>query len=102
MLRRRRRLAAVADLKNITTTLKLLGTIGVAGALMAAVALPFVGGAGSVARNVADDFNHQQCGADVLSAQVAQKTIIYAANGQPITQLYRQNRAIAKAAEIPQ
>jgi membrane peptidoglycan carboxypeptidase len=91
----------VADPK-IVSTLKLVGMVGVAGALVAAVALPFVGGAGVVARTVADDFNNQQCGSDVLSAQVAQKTIIYAANNQPITQLYRQNRDIAKAEEIPQ
>jgi membrane peptidoglycan carboxypeptidase len=91
----------VADRKSITT-LKLIGTVGVAGALAAAVALPFVGGAGIVARTVADDFNHQQCSADLLTAQPAQKTTIYAANNQPITYLFRQNRDLAKPNEIPQ
>jgi len=91
----------VADHKS-TTTLKLIGTVGVAGALVAAVALPFVGGAGLVARNVADDFNNQQCPSNLLSTQPAQKTAIYASNGRPITFLYRQNRELAKADEIPQ
>ena len=91
----------MADRKSITT-LKLIGTVGVAGALVAAVALPFVGGAGIVARTVADDFNQQKCSADLLSTQPAQKTVIYAANNQVLTYLYRQNRELAKSNEIPQ
>jgi membrane peptidoglycan carboxypeptidase len=91
----------VAVHKSIAVV-KLVGTIAVAGALAAAVALPFVGGAGLVARTVAEDFDKQQCSADLLSATPAQKTAIYTASNQVITYLFRQNRDLAKGTEIPQ
>jgi membrane peptidoglycan carboxypeptidase len=81
---------------------KLIGTIGVAGALVAAIGLPFVAGAGIVARDVAEDFDNQQCDANLARAQLAQRTVIYAANGSAITSLFRENREIANANEIPQ
>lgn len=74
--------------------------MAVAGALVAGVALPFVGGTGALANTVVDDFNSQQCTLD-LASQPAQRSEITAANGTPITYLYRQNRDLATANEIP-
>ncbi|MBI1759565.1 MAG: transglycosylase domain-containing protein [Actinobacteria bacterium] len=86
--------------RTFNASLKLVGAVSVAGALAAGVALPFVGGAGVMASTVADGFNNQQCTLD-LASQPAQRTVITASNGQPITYLYQQNRDIASAKEIP-
>jgi membrane peptidoglycan carboxypeptidase len=92
----------VADADTRGTKIrKLAGALFLAGALAAAAALPFVGGAGLLASRVADDFNSQSCALDLSSAQPAQKTEIVAANGQPITYLFRQNREVVPAGAIP-
>ncbi|HSV67095.1 MAG TPA: transglycosylase domain-containing protein [Mycobacteriales bacterium] len=89
------------DTRNRTLG-QLLGAVLVAGALVAGIALPFVAGVGMAARTVANGFNRQECPLDLATATPAQKTVILASDSRtPITYLFRQNRDIARATEIP-
>ena len=61
-----------------------------AGLVSAAIALPFVGGAGAGARNLAQAFENLPD--DIETPPLAQRTLILAADGSPLATLYYQNR----------
>ncbi|MCW2581385.1 MAG: ponA [Klenkia sp.] len=77
---------------------KLVATIVVAGALVAGMMLPFVGGTGLVARNSASLL-------DALPVELTDQTpngntVLVAADGQPITSFYTNNRTPVTAEQI--
>ncbi|QNG37329.1 PASTA domain-containing protein [Geodermatophilaceae bacterium NBWT11] len=77
---------------------KLVATIVVAGALVAGMMLPFVGGTGLVARNSASLL-------DALPVELTDQTpngntVVLAADGQPITNFYTNNRTPVTAEQI--
>lgn len=61
-----------------------------AGLVSAAIALPFVGGVGAGARNLAQAFENLPD--DMETPPLAQRTLILAADGSPLATLYYQNR----------
>lgn len=71
--------------------LSLLLLVGIlAGVISAAIALPFVGGAGAGARNLAQAFENLPD--DIETPPLPQRTLILAADGSPLATLYYQNR----------
>jgi len=61
-----------------------------AGLVSAAIALPFIGGAGAGARNLAQAFENLPD--DIKTPPLPQRTLILAADGSPLATLYYQNR----------
>src|SRR5829696_6414489 len=78
---------------------QLIGVVGVAGVLLAAVLLPFTGGLGLAARNSVQAFDDQPC--DVEPKTPSQRSVLYASDGTPIASFYDQNRTIVAAKDIP-
>ncbi len=83
---------------TIGTLFKLLATVVVAGALVAGMMLPFVGGTGLVARNSASLL-------DALPVELTDQTpngntLVLAADGSVITNFYENNRTPVTADEI--
>ena len=78
---------------------QLIGVVGVAGVLVAAVLLPFTGGLGLAARNSVQAFDDQPC--DVEPKTPSQRSVMYAADGTAIASFYNQNRTIISAKDIP-
>lgn len=78
---------------------QLIGVIGVAGVLVAAVLLPFTGGLGLAARNSVQAFDEQPC--DVDPKTPPQRSVMYAADGTAIASFYNQNRTVVAAKDIP-
>jgi membrane peptidoglycan carboxypeptidase len=78
--------------------LKLAGLVVVAGALLAGVMLPVVGGGGLVARSSASSFNSLP---DQLSDQMpAGNSKVLAADGSLITYFYKNNRTLVQSGQI--
>ncbi|SDO87186.1 Membrane carboxypeptidase (penicillin-binding protein) [Klenkia soli] len=83
---------------KIGTLFKLVATVVVAGALVAGMMLPFVGGSGLVARNSASLL-------DALPVELTDQTpngntVVLAADGSPITNFYENNRTPVTADQI--
>jgi len=78
---------------------QLIGVVGVAGVLLAAVGLPFAGGLGLAARNSVQAFDEQPC--DVEPKTPSQRSVMYASDGTQIASFYNQNRTIVSAKDIP-
>ena len=83
---------------KIGVLVKLAATIVVAGALIAGMMLPFVGGSGLVARNSASLL-------DALPVELTDQTpngntVVLAADGTPITSFYENNRTPVAADQI--
>src|SRR4051794_40990742 len=70
--------------------LRLLGAAVVAGVLMAAIALPAVGGAGMTVKSATTTLNIAP--EDLVEPPLPEKTTLLDAEGQPIAQFYYQNR----------
>ena len=79
---------------------QLIGAVGVAGVLVAAVLLPFTGGLGLAARNSVQAFEEQPC--DVEDGTPKQGSTFYAHDGQLISRFFSENRQILPAKSIPQ
>ncbi len=90
---------AAASGKKLTTTAKLLVTAVVGGVVLAAVALPTIGGLGLAAKSGAHTFNS-------LPTQLKddgnppERSEIVAADGQRIANLYLQNRRVVPLSQI--
>ena len=83
-----------------TTIAKLVGVLVVAGLLAAGFALPFVGGAGLVARHEASRFLNTSC--NLQETQPPQKTTLYARDGKTvIATLFSQDRVPVDLNQIP-
>jgi membrane peptidoglycan carboxypeptidase len=78
---------------------QLVGAVGVAGVLVAAVLLPFAGGLGLAARNSVQAFDEQPC--DVDPGVPEQSSTMYAADGSVIATFYTQKREVVKSKDIP-
>src|SRR5215218_9227422 len=78
---------------------QLIGAVGVAGVLVAAVLLPFTGGLGLAARNSVQAFDEQPC--DVDPGVPQQSSTMFAADGTTIASFYTQKREVVKAKDIP-
>src|SRR3954454_24903441 len=85
---------------RLLALVKLVGAIGLAGLLVAAMAFPIVGGFGYAAGTVADDFLGMPC--DVALAPGHQTTKILASDGKTvIAALFDQNRQDVPLSKIP-
>ncbi|HEX5496329.1 MAG TPA: hypothetical protein VFX70_17320, partial [Mycobacteriales bacterium] len=69
---------------------------------MSLVALPFVGGAGAAANGGIGSFESQQCDVTALDQKPPQRSVIKAADGSVIANLYTQNRVTVPLAQIPE
>ena len=78
---------------------KLAATIVVAGALLAGLLLPWVGGPGLVARNSARLLTPLPV--ELTDATPAGNTLVLAADGSLITYLYRNNRTPVRPTRSP-
>lgn len=85
-----------------TAAIKLLGAALVGGLLVALVALPIVGGAGAAASGSIGSFEEQQCDVTALDQKPPQRSVIKAADGSVIANLYTQNRVTVPLAQIPE
>src|SRR3954466_12898522 len=77
--------------KAIGTLLKLLSTIVVAGGLLAGLLFPWIGGPALGAQRSTGLLGDPP--AELTDQPPAPNSIMLAANGEPITQFYEQNRA---------
>ncbi|MGI8666821.1 MAG: transglycosylase domain-containing protein [Jatrophihabitans sp.] len=85
----------------LTTTGKLAGAVALAGALVAGIVLPFVGGAGVAADKAASRFLNTSC--DLVISPAQQTSTVYASDGKTvIATLYAQNRRDVALSQIPQ
>ncbi|HEY2297499.1 MAG TPA: transglycosylase domain-containing protein [Jatrophihabitans sp.] len=79
---------------------KLLGALIVAGVLGAGVLLPFVGGAGLVAKHYADKFENTTC--NLQETPPPEKTQIYASDGKTlIATIFKQDRQPIPLKDVP-
>lgn len=79
---------------------KLAGLVAIIGILAAGLLLPYVGGAGLVAKAGADKFLGTQC--NLTEEPVQQKTTMYANDGKTvIATLFDQNRQVVALAQVP-
>lgn len=93
--------AGTQNLRNVGTAAKLFLVALVGGLLLAALALPTVGGLGLVARKSIDSFNNMDA---TLADDGAppQRSVIVAADGKTrIANLYLQNRQVVPLSQIP-
>ena len=85
----------------LSTTGKLAAAIAVAGALVAGLVLPFVGGIGLAVGSAAGQFLDSSC--DLVITPAQQTSTVYASDGRTvIATLYAQNRRDIPLAQIPQ
>ncbi|MFC7326191.1 penicillin-binding protein [Marinactinospora rubrisoli] len=77
---------------------QMLGVSVIAGVLIAALALPAVGGVGITARNVATSFLNMP--SELETPPPPQRSIIYDAEGGVIAEIYDQNRELVKLDDI--
>ncbi|MDQ2837093.1 MAG: penicillin-binding protein [Actinomycetota bacterium] len=85
----------------LSTVGKLAGAVAISGALVAGMVLPFVGGAGVVANQAANDFLNTAC--DLVISPAQQTSTVYASDGTTvIATLYAQNRKDIPLSQIPQ
>ncbi|QNG36462.1 penicillin-binding protein [Geodermatophilaceae bacterium NBWT11] len=77
--------------RRIGTVAQLLGAVALAGVLVAGVLFPLVGGAGAVARSSASLLDALPV--ELTDATPPGNTVLLAANGEPITGFYDENRA---------
>src|SRR6185437_8443706 len=85
----------------LRTAGKLAAVIAVAGALVAGMVLPFVGGLGLAVGSAAGDFLNTSC--DLVITPAQQTSTVYASDGRTvIATLYAQNRRDIPLAQIPQ
>jgi len=75
-----------------------LGLSGLSGVLVAGILLPFVGGAGLVARDTSDHF--QDLPADLETPTLPQRSVILAADGTRMAVFYEQNRITVPLTKI--
>ena len=85
-----------------TAAVKLLGAAIVAGLLAALVVVPFVGGVGMAANGGIGSFEDQQCDVTALDQKAPERSVIKAADGSAIANLYTQNRVHVALAQIPE
>lgn len=78
---------------------QLIGAVGVAGVLVAAVLLPVTGGIGLAARNSVQAFDDQPC--DVDPGVPEQYSTMFASDGSVIATFYTQKRELVQAKDIP-
>ncbi|MEU2349755.1 transglycosylase domain-containing protein [Modestobacter sp. NPDC049651] len=83
---------------KIVTLAKLAASLVVAGLLVAALFLPFVGGTGVVVRNSADIVN--KIPDELTDKMPAGNTIVKAADGSVITEFYENNRTLVTSDQI--
>ena len=79
---------------------KALLTSGLAGLLVAALALPVIGGVGLAAKSQADEF--LVLPASLETPPLAQRSRILAADGSLIASLYLENRVVVPLADVPE
>jgi membrane peptidoglycan carboxypeptidase len=79
---------------------KALLTSALVGLLVAALALPVVGGVGLVAKSQADEF--LVLPAELETPPLAQRSRILAADGSLIASLYTENRVVVPLADVPE
>jgi len=77
--------------RRIGTVAQLLGAVALAGVLVAGVLFPLVGGAGAVARSSASLLDALPV--ELTDATPPGNSVMLAANGEPITGFYDENRA---------
>ena len=85
-----------------SAAVKLLGAAIVAGLLAALIVVPFVGGIGVAASGGIGTFEDQQCDVTALDQKPPQRSVIKAADGSVIANLYTQNRVTVPLAQIPE
>ena len=79
---------------------KLIGTLVIAGVLAAGVLLPFVGGAGLVAKHYADKFQNTSC--NLQETPPPEKTQVYASDGKTlIATIFKQDRQPIPLSQVP-
>ena len=76
----------------------MLGASVLAGALVAAIAVPVVGGVGLSAKSAADDFNNIQN--NLVTPTLQTSTTIYDAKGGVIAKFYPENRTVVPLSQI--
>ncbi|MGI9092504.1 MAG: penicillin-binding protein [Mycobacteriales bacterium] len=81
--------------------LKMLVAAVAGGVILAGIALPTIGGLGLAARSGADTFDNLPT-ALRDDGQPPQRSVIVAAGGQQLANLYLQNRAVVPLAQIPE
>jgi membrane peptidoglycan carboxypeptidase len=82
------------------TVLELISSLVLAGVLIAAMLVPFVGWAGIVARSAASRFLAEQC--DFTETPVPQRSYLLARDGKTvIATLFAQNRAPVRLEDVP-
>jgi membrane peptidoglycan carboxypeptidase len=85
----------------LRTAGKLAAAIAVAGALIAGMVLPFVGGLGLAVGSAAGDFLNTSC--DLVITPAQQTSTVYASDGHTvIATLYAQNRQDVALSQVPQ
>src|SRR6266511_2096703 len=75
-----------------------LGVCLAAGALVAGFALPLVGGAALSAKAAAQDF--QTLPADIQTRELAQRSVVYAADGTRIATFFDENRVSVPLSKV--
>jgi membrane peptidoglycan carboxypeptidase len=92
--------ARASGLSILSKLAKLAALIAIVGVLAAGVLLPYVGGAGLIAKVGADKFLDTSC--TLKEEPVQQKTTVYASDGRtPIATLFDQNRSVVSLRQVP-